>query len=61
MFNKEEFVGKTIVDVDTTTVNYVVFTFHDGSKAALETEHHGNGIYGIDSVKPQNSQKINNV
>ena len=53
MFNKKEFVGKTIVDVDTRAVNYVVFTFSDGSKAAIEVEFVGHGIYGMSTVTPE--------
>ena len=38
MFKKKIFIGRTIVGIDTTIVNYVTFTFSDGGKVAMEIQ-----------------------
>lgn len=45
----EKIVGKTIASVDSSCANVTIFTFTDGSRLDLETEHVGCGIYGIES------------
>lgn len=58
MFKKEQFIGKTIAKVDNRALNYLVFTFSDGTKAAIETEAAGCGIYGIASTNPIDASKL---
>lgn len=42
------FRGKTIASVEAKSVNYLVFLFTDGTKAELEVEAVGGGLYGIE-------------
>lgn len=58
-FNKKEFIGKTIVDVNDRATNYLEFSFSDGTKTAIETEHVGHGIYGIASVNCEGMPNLN--
>lgn len=44
---KDDFVGKTITDLDCEAVNIIRFTFEDGSRVALEVEAVAPGIYGM--------------
>lgn len=44
---KEDFVGKTITDLECDAVNIIRFTFDDGTRLALEVDAMGHGIYGM--------------
>ncbi len=43
---KAAFYGKTIKWIDTKSVNFWVFHFTDGTKAGIDTEAMGYGLYG---------------
>jgi len=42
------FRGKTIASVEAKSCNYIVFLFTDGTKAELEVEAVGAGLYSIE-------------
>ena len=44
---KEDFVGKTVIDLDCEAVNIIRFKFEDGSALAIEVDAVGLGIYGM--------------
>jgi len=41
------FIGKTLADVDTRSVNYWVFKFTDGTEVGIEVESMGLGLMGL--------------
>lgn len=50
IIHKKDFIGKTIVKVNSDSVNYLEFTFDDGTVAAIEVAYMGHNIYGIEST-----------
>lgn len=52
MFDKTQFIGKTIVEIDDTEPNYIVFIFTDQSKVAIcHGCYHGFEIASVEIKK----------
>lgn len=48
----EDFIGKRIIEVDASAVNFWVFHFDDGSRVGVETDSFGYGLAGLVLSEP---------